>query len=84
MSVNEIMVLIAIGFIVIILIAGVIIRIRAKDYDPVYGCEVHKEIGCSHVDGYLCDFPDCDILKNYRQQGKCESFTMNLTKEDLE
>jgi len=34
--------------------------------DPVKHCPVYKEIGCSHVDGYLCDFPDCSIMKDYQ------------------
>ena len=34
--------------------------------DPVKHCPVYKEIGCSHVDGYLCDFPDCCIMKDYQ------------------
>ena len=29
--------------------------------DPVYNCEVYKNEGCSHVDGFLCDFEKCDI-----------------------
>ena len=33
--------------------------------DPVKGCPVYKNEGCSHVDGYLCDYPDCDIMKKY-------------------
>jgi hypothetical protein len=36
--------------------------------DPVRECEVYKNIGCSHVDGYLCDYPDCSIRKNYMNQ----------------
>lgn len=38
--------------------------------DPVHSCDVYrdKSIGsCVHVDGPLCDFPDCSILKNYRE-----------------
>jgi hypothetical protein len=34
--------------------------------DPVKHCSVYKEIGCAHVDGYLCDYPDCSILKDYK------------------
>jgi hypothetical protein len=34
--------------------------------DPVKGCDVYKNIGCSHVDGFLCDYPNCSILKNYK------------------
>jgi len=33
--------------------------------DPIKHCQVYKEIGCAHVDGYLCDFPDCSIMKEY-------------------
>lgn len=29
-------------------------------YDPVYDCEVFKEKGCAHVDGFLCDIDNCD------------------------
>lgn len=32
-------------------------------HDPVKSCEVHKEIGCAHVDGFLCDMQTCNILK---------------------
>lgn len=38
--------------------------------DPVHSCEVYRDkaIGsCVHVDGPLCDFPDCSILNNYRE-----------------
>jgi len=35
--------------------------------DPVRGCDVYKNIGCSHVDGFLCDYPDCSILKKYTE-----------------
>lgn len=33
--------------------------------DPVKHCEVYRKIGCSHIDGYLCNYPDCDILGAY-------------------
>jgi len=36
-----------------------------KENDPVHSCKVHKDLGCSHVDGFLCDFPDCSINKKY-------------------
>lgn len=32
--------------------------------DQVKNCFVHKIVGCSHVDGFLCDFPKCEILTN--------------------
>ena len=34
--------------------------------DPVLYCLVYKEIGCTHVDGYLCDMETCDILSKYK------------------
>lgn len=34
--------------------------------DPVCHCDLYKEKGCSHVDGYLCNFPDCPELKKFR------------------
>jgi hypothetical protein len=33
--------------------------------DPVHKCEVHKQIGCSHVDGILCDFPQCSMRRAF-------------------
>ena len=35
--------------------------------DPVHNCEVHNfaEGGCFHVDGFLCDFPECAIRTDY-------------------
>jgi len=39
---------------------------QARLTDPVHSCDVHKQIGCSHVDGYLCNVNTCDILSNYK------------------
>ena len=36
-----------------------------KDNDPLYSCKVYKDLGCSHIDGFLCDFPDCSMNKKY-------------------
>jgi hypothetical protein len=33
--------------------------------DPIKKCDLYKNIGCSHVDGYLCDFPNCTMNKEY-------------------
>lgn len=40
--------------------------------DPVKDCAVYREIGCSHVDGILCDYPNCSIMKQYTNE-KAES-----------
>ena len=37
-----------------------------RDKDPVKHCALYLEEGCAHVDGYLCDFPDCTILKDFK------------------
>ena len=33
--------------------------------DPVKNCPVYREEGCSHVDGMLCDWPNCHIYHEY-------------------
>lgn len=33
--------------------------------DPVKKCELYKNEGCSHVDGMLCDFPNCSMNNDY-------------------
>ena len=35
--------------------------------DPARNCGIHLEMGCSHVDGPLCDFPKCSILEIWRR-----------------
>lgn len=30
--------------------------------DPVKKCKVFLTVGCSHVDGYLCKYPNCSSL----------------------
>jgi len=39
-----------------------------KNNDPVRYCELYKHKGCSHVDGYLCDFPKCSMMLEYRHE----------------
>lgn len=34
--------------------------------DPVHSCALYKAEGCSHVDGMLCDFPECQMLKDWK------------------
>jgi hypothetical protein len=52
---------------------GIIKRIkrfffRLKNRDPFYHCPVWKNEGCSHVDGLICDFPSCDIYREYMER----------------
>ncbi len=41
--------------------------VDTEDYrdDPVKHCELYKKEGCSHVDGYLCDFKTCKMRIDY-------------------
>lgn len=41
-----------------------------KSYNPTYGCELYAQSGCTHVDGFLCDFPNCSMLKEYRESNQ--------------
>ena len=34
--------------------------------DPVKSCDLYKAEGCAHVDGMLCDFPTCQMLKDWQ------------------
>lgn len=36
--------------------------------DPLKECEIYKQESCSHVDGLLCNFPDCTSLKNMNME----------------
>lgn len=51
------------------MINQIIKRIKEWLADPVRGCELYKNEGCSHVDGLLCDYPKCKMLKEYRKNG---------------
>ena len=33
--------------------------------DPVKHCDLYKDEGCSHVDGFLCDFETCSMRLDY-------------------
>lgn len=43
-------------------------------YDPVRKCLLYRNEGCSHVDGYLCDFHTCKMRKDY-----IDKYCMDLT-----
>ena len=38
------------------------------DNDPVKKCDLYKDKGCVHVDGLLCDFPDCAMNEYYLKE----------------
>ena len=47
--------------------------------DPVKGCDVYKNIGCAHVDGFLCDYPNCSILKDYKMNERIKELEKQAT-----
>jgi hypothetical protein len=38
---------------------------RWRNSDPIKNCPVYKNEGCSHVDGILCNFPNCSTYHEY-------------------
>ena len=46
----------------ILLLVG---KISRRPNDPVYFCELYRRDGCSHVDGFLCDFDTCKERKEF-------------------
>ena len=45
-------------------------RIFDRSDDPVYSCDLYRDKSagsCAHVDGPLCDFPECSMLAEYRR-----------------
>ncbi len=34
--------------------------------DPMYICDLYKDKGCVHLDGFLCNLETCKELKEYR------------------
>ena len=39
--------------------------------DPVKHCDLYRDKvagSCAHVDGPLCDFPGCSMLRDYRDR----------------
>lgn len=42
-----------------------------RNGDPVRKCPVFREEGCSHVDGMLCNFPECNTYHEYMGHEWC-------------
>ena len=43
------------------------IKSMLYDNDPVYNCDYYKNKGCSHVDGLVCNFPNCELNEFYKK-----------------
>jgi hypothetical protein len=36
--------------------------------DPVKHCDLYKDEGCAHVDGFLCDYETCEMRLDYHTE----------------
>lgn len=35
--------------------------------DPI-NCELYRKNGCVHIDGPYCNYPSCEVLKQYKNK----------------
>ena len=49
--------------------------------DPIIHCPVYREIGCAHVDGYLCEVETCPIIVEYSAKKCQEVVVTDLTEK---
>ena len=42
--------------------------------DPLYHCELYKQIGCVHLDGMMCDLNNCYDLEDYKAEKLAKRF----------
>lgn len=52
--------------------------------DPVRHCDLYKDEGCSHVDGYLCEFDSCDMRYQHGIRKGAEAMAREIDREVLE
>lgn len=45
-------------------------KIIDSSNDPVKNCDVYKNEGCAHVDGFLCNMQTCNILRDYKKSAE--------------
>lgn len=46
--------------------------------DPLNNCTLFLEEGCAHIDGILCDFPNCSMNKDYIEKKRLEKDWNNM------
>lgn len=34
--------------------------------DPVKHCELYRDEGCAHIDGFLCNLDTCEMRREYK------------------
>ena len=53
---------------IIIILLYIYVKRTSNPNDPMYHCEMYLDEDCPHVDGPLCDFPKCEMLKHYLEE----------------
>ena len=53
-------------FIGIFSVTLLVLILRMKKTDPVFGCDKYKREGCNKVCGSECNFPNCPTSEKYR------------------
>jgi len=55
---------------ILITVVIAVLLLLYDDDDPVEQCDLYKEKGCAHVDGLLCDYPNCSMNNEFRATKK--------------
>lgn len=61
-------------------VSGDICGCKPIPKDPLKHCDVVKKEGCAHVDGFLCNVDECEILSNYKKYGKTKAKVISIKK----
>ena len=56
---------------------------RFSSDDPLRLCGLFKEKGCSHIDGPLCDFPNCRMYSAYEKVHEMHNHPMTEEKDGI-
>jgi len=70
MIIISISIVIAFLLLLIVVFIKPFIERRIIKKDPFYSCELFKETGCSRIDSYLCNYPKCNMLNEYKTTKK--------------
>ena len=46
--------------------------------DPLHNCKLYLDKSCAHVDGLLCDYPFCQMNKEYEIYLDLKEYMKNL------
>ena len=58
------------GFVFIFSTFFLMLILRMKKTDPVFGCDKYMRKGCDKVSGRECGYPDCAMLEKHHSGGR--------------